>query len=121
MKNLVIVLFGLALVAGLSLTGSEARATLPGTPHGTPAVDKPEMDQKTSVQELVSSLTDNLLELSSQMNGVSCSFEKQKFRYHCGALPATYQDYINLAAIYGSQCQERYRRVAYHCPEVPEI
>eukprot|EP00117_Sycon_ciliatum_P037068 scpid87349/ scgid27796/ len=117
MKNLVIVLFGLALVAGLSLTGSEARATLPGTPHGTPAVDKPEMDQKTSVQELVSSLTNNLLEMSSQVDSVSCPIEKQKFGYHCGTLPASYQAFIN----YRCECREMYRNVVKYCPELPDI
>eukprot|EP00117_Sycon_ciliatum_P004081 scpid94332/ scgid8600/ len=122
MKNLTIILLGVAMVAFFSFEMAHAKPShffdMPADASNHEDMAQPEaVDNTAAVQELAAALTKNLVNMASHVVS-SCPGQKNFYGMMCGGLPMSVRSF----SLLNDHCRQQYRTlVEYHCPLLPKM
>eukprot|EP00117_Sycon_ciliatum_P034308 scpid97694/ scgid26210/ len=120
MKNLTMILLGVAMVACFSLGLAHAKPSVLSDITENEArwgIEARSADKSVAVQELVAALAKNLVDMASYVNSNGdCYHHTVLYERQCGPTPTSHDQFIRLSP----QCQQGYRTLAeFHCPHLP--
>eukprot|EP00117_Sycon_ciliatum_P019690 scpid106066/ scgid17766/ len=122
MKNLTMILLGVAMVACFSLGLAHAKPSVLSDiteNEANWAVAAQSTDKSVAVQELAAAVAKNLVDLAAVVNyDRECRFRSHLFEQICGTVPKSFHAYARLTA----ECKGHYATLREHfCPSLPRL